>query len=78
MNLLKNLSTCNNVIIKNDFIKLLFINVNYVVIKKNMYKYNVICFKYDNKKCRFKYFKCLVMRSKTDKHDIMKLKKNNE
>lgn len=78
MNSFKDLLTCNSVIFKKNFLELFFVNVNHVIIKKNMHKYNVTYYKYDSKKCRFKYFKIFMMYSKANEHDIMKLKRNNE
>ncbi len=57
------------------FLNLLKIDVNHVVIKKNMHKYIATCQKYDKKECRFNFSRSLQSQNEVDEHEIIHLKK---
>ncbi len=71
------LITSKNIIDDNAFMKILNIDVNHVAVKKNMHKHNVICHKYEHKKCRFNFLKSLQFQSQADEHEVIHLKKNH-
>jgi hypothetical protein len=64
-----------NIIDDDVFMNLLNVDANHVIIKKNMHKHNVTCYKYDHKKCRFNFSKFLQQYNEIDEHEVIHLKK---